>query len=383
MPTEADFLRAIIADPDADGPRLVYADWREDCGDTARAEFVRVQCALAAMPEEERQLHPLVERERELELALRDEWLFPLRTLLDGGRHGWWNPRRWMFQRPADGPAAAKFGRGFVEYLQLETTAFVRAARALTQTTPLRGLTLVPAKGINSPAAWQRLVDCVELRDLITFHVITHRLNPAEMRRFGERRDLTRLRGFGLVNPGFDTEALEALVRSPLLRQLRGLHVVSAGTAMSHTAGLLFGPECRHLRTLYLGGFSEVDSRFLERLAASPGFEGLTFLAVTGSPVGNVELDEFLGWLPLSLTHLDLSRVGLGDRSVASLANALRLRQLRTLDLANNHITAVGALILADSPNLLASTKLDLRGNPISRRVREALRIRCGHHVLV
>ena len=32
----ADFLRLILADPDADGPRLVYADWLDDQGEHAR-----------------------------------------------------------------------------------------------------------------------------------------------------------------------------------------------------------------------------------------------------------------------------------------------------------------------------------------------------------
>lgn len=33
MADDADFLRAIIDDPDDDGPRLIYADWLEERGD--------------------------------------------------------------------------------------------------------------------------------------------------------------------------------------------------------------------------------------------------------------------------------------------------------------------------------------------------------------
>ena len=43
-------LAAVVADPDADLPRLVYADWCDQNGDPARAEFIRVQCALATRP---------------------------------------------------------------------------------------------------------------------------------------------------------------------------------------------------------------------------------------------------------------------------------------------------------------------------------------------
>jgi uncharacterized protein (TIGR02996 family) len=42
------FLRAILAAPADDAPRLVYADWLEESARTARAAFIRVQCALAA-----------------------------------------------------------------------------------------------------------------------------------------------------------------------------------------------------------------------------------------------------------------------------------------------------------------------------------------------
>jgi len=41
---------AILAHPDDDGPRLVYADWLEEHGEQERAEFIRVQCELATVP---------------------------------------------------------------------------------------------------------------------------------------------------------------------------------------------------------------------------------------------------------------------------------------------------------------------------------------------
>jgi uncharacterized protein (TIGR02996 family) len=47
MTTLDDLLRAVLADPADDGARLAYADWLEEEGQTERAEFVRVQVALA------------------------------------------------------------------------------------------------------------------------------------------------------------------------------------------------------------------------------------------------------------------------------------------------------------------------------------------------
>jgi uncharacterized protein (TIGR02996 family) len=51
MTDEADFLRAIIERPDDDLPRRVFADWLDEHGQPERAEFIRVQCELAGMPQ--------------------------------------------------------------------------------------------------------------------------------------------------------------------------------------------------------------------------------------------------------------------------------------------------------------------------------------------
>ena len=41
------FLRAIFADPDNDMPRLVFADWLDDQGESDWAELIRLQCEIA------------------------------------------------------------------------------------------------------------------------------------------------------------------------------------------------------------------------------------------------------------------------------------------------------------------------------------------------
>ena len=62
------FLAAILAEPDDDAHRLIFADWLEDAGQTERAEFVRLQCRLAVLlarrgeanPEKSRQGRKLI-----------------------------------------------------------------------------------------------------------------------------------------------------------------------------------------------------------------------------------------------------------------------------------------------------------------------------------
>ncbi len=75
-------LQEIIDNPDADLPRLVYADWLEEFGgETERAEFIRIQCELMLPKNITKAGNPRLRknraaRKRERELLLRhcDEW---------------------------------------------------------------------------------------------------------------------------------------------------------------------------------------------------------------------------------------------------------------------------------------------------------------------
>jgi Leucine-rich repeat (LRR) protein len=123
---------------------------------------------------------------------------------------------------------------------------------------------------------------------------------------------------------------------------------------------------------------------FLDRMPMTVPFTRLGALSLAGNPLGDeINLVDFLDWLSESLVRLDLAGCGLGDGAVAGLAASPAIRRLHALDLSHNAITDISALMLADSPNLFASTRLDLSGNSISDRVRNALRIRMGHHVTV
>ena len=47
---EQAYLDAIAGSREDDTPHLVYADWLEERGDPARAEFIRLECRLAKLP---------------------------------------------------------------------------------------------------------------------------------------------------------------------------------------------------------------------------------------------------------------------------------------------------------------------------------------------
>jgi uncharacterized protein (TIGR02996 family) len=49
MTTGDALLAAVLAAPDDDSPRLIYADWLDENGQPEQAEFIRVQCELARL----------------------------------------------------------------------------------------------------------------------------------------------------------------------------------------------------------------------------------------------------------------------------------------------------------------------------------------------
>ena len=52
MREEEAFLATIRDRPDDDGPRLIYADYLDEQGD-CRGDFIRIQCALAKLGEDD------------------------------------------------------------------------------------------------------------------------------------------------------------------------------------------------------------------------------------------------------------------------------------------------------------------------------------------
>src|SRR4051794_5593177 len=80
-PDEA-FLCDIIEHPDDDAPRLIYADWLDEHGQPERAEFIRLQCRLALLPEGDPERPALRVRESELLGAHRARWTADLKRLV-------------------------------------------------------------------------------------------------------------------------------------------------------------------------------------------------------------------------------------------------------------------------------------------------------------
>jgi uncharacterized protein (TIGR02996 family) len=73
-PIELGFLETIRSNPRDDSPRLIYADWLEEQGNP-RGEFIRLQCAMAGLSEDDKQWKALQKRERALLQRHWHEWV--------------------------------------------------------------------------------------------------------------------------------------------------------------------------------------------------------------------------------------------------------------------------------------------------------------------
>ena len=122
-PDEDALLNGIAADPVADLPRLVYADWLEEHGQDLRAEFIRVQCEIAKL-----EVGPRDIIDRNVHLWRRQQELLDghMDSILKGVP---FTPR--VGQVP--GP---RFYRGFVDEISLDLDEFVSQREALLRLKP-------------------------------------------------------------------------------------------------------------------------------------------------------------------------------------------------------------------------------------------------------
>jgi uncharacterized protein (TIGR02996 family) len=153
------FLQAVIERPDDDAPRLIYADWLAEQGESLRAEFIRLHCRLSQ----------LLVAEREVELVLpyfrsnSDYGIIDSKLIRPEARAVLLRPLLELGLRESeasptggDGPGCRFFfRRGFVEHLIVSheecVADFGRCAAEVLSLTPLTKLTLSTPVWRDSP----------------------------------------------------------------------------------------------------------------------------------------------------------------------------------------------------------------------------------------
>jgi uncharacterized protein (TIGR02996 family) len=117
MNCHEDFLNAIHAAPNDGALRLVYADWLDEHGESARAEYLRLENEIVALLPKDARRRELRARLGELRVSVGEDWFRQLdRTLVDVPESvkprfvaaGWFPGRRVSVSAavPRDHPAA-------------------------------------------------------------------------------------------------------------------------------------------------------------------------------------------------------------------------------------------------------------------------------------
>lgn len=172
MTDRESFLKAICEQPADDTARMVFADWLEEHGEPERAEFVRLQIALARVVCEweaagkqpcerwnaERPVYRMMticpacqrgfrlrDRERELNTAKNNLAWGSARALWAAGLK---MPYVGVLGLPNH--VGEVFSRGFVSAVSLPCDAFVRHAEALFRAHPIESVTLTDARFYRS-----------------------------------------------------------------------------------------------------------------------------------------------------------------------------------------------------------------------------------------
>jgi uncharacterized protein (TIGR02996 family) len=324
------FLADICERPDDDAPRLIYADWLDEHGDEtdrARAEFIRVECRLAGLPEEHPERPRLQARRGELLSRHEAEWRAPL-PVLPAVHWGGWD-------------------RGFIGEVEIgHAKAFRAHADATFAAAPVRRLcfglrftarTIVPVMASPSLARLEAL----------SIHHLD--LGAAGTGPVAASPHLTRLAGLALGYCRLGSAGAAILAASPSLRGLRRLGLY--GNAISPDGGraLAGSPILDGVVKLALHD-NALGDEGTGAIAASPRLGALRFLNLNANDIGD-EGARALALSPMlpNLTELYLVDNHIGDAGVAALAASRRLSGLKALHLGWNRIGPAGALALATS----------------------------------
>ncbi len=336
------FLRAIRADPEADLPRLVYADWLDEHDDPARAEFVRVQCELAKLPDHDDGYAALEDREHELLAEHEAKWL----------GDGPYPPDEWTFRRgfvdevrldPADPPSSEWLTRQAVTSVTIAPRAALPPADAVLDLAGMEGLREIDV----TPAS--RVWGMADLRTLF------HRW--------------ARTGGKALQLGGLDgLQGLGELLRgTPVKKQLRRLHVggisVPQGDRARHDY-LDASALANVLRTSRLESLTAYDS-WLTQIAPllHAGFAGsLSSLDVSSNPLQADAHREFArASRDLKLKHLDVSGTVLCGPTLRNLLAARCCETLTELAVNDGSPDRLDLGCLADSPFWSQAEELSFR----------------------
>jgi uncharacterized protein (TIGR02996 family) len=193
MTTADALLAAVVASPDDDLPRLVYADWCEENGEPERAEFIRLQIA----------------RENGLATAAG---VIREKVLLDTFGKQWLAPLRQPGEPLGTRRSHAEFRRGFVGAVWLPARWFVRHAGRLFELCPVTDLRVM----FDDVFEFRLLAACERLDRLRALDLSDRRFGAAGVRHLCRSPHLPGLTVLRLTGCNLDDTAADVLCDSRL-----------------------------------------------------------------------------------------------------------------------------------------------------------------------
>jgi uncharacterized protein (TIGR02996 family) len=413
MSTREALLAAIIAHPEDDTPRLVYADYLDETGDpndAARAELIRTQIDTASLPAGDPRRRELESVARQLWERHREAWFagikpsklpYPERGFVTNW--GWYSPT----EIASDAPI---FAREPISSLTMSVSATALGAMEMRPEFARIGeLKLWPGEtddaglvpffsspqmsGLHSlwimgkwvrpwspmPESTRLLASRPQYSSLERLKIEHATVGDDGARRLAASTTLNRLRYLGLGQCEIGIDGLRAILASPVLSTVSYLDL--GGIARTADEGealadaLVGSKYLGHLEALVLD-----ESAFTDRAAARlaqavwPALRRLTVLPLdrghsdvpTGLPTLTAQGVENLmsaSWAE-HLELLDLSGQPIGDAGAVVLARDNRLVSLTRLSLMHTGITAVGLrdLLMAHSRHL---SSIQMAGCPL------------------
>ena len=168
MSDESALLSAVLREPEADAPRLAYADWLQNAGgisNLARAELIRVQIAIEKSTDEDADWPDLARQEREILGTWRSAWERPFRDLL---KPSLFRPTHWLKARLFGQGGTWRFHRGFIEEIDTSAASFLEEDSLLFGHTPIRRVVISHATSLLNA-----LAEDTRLNDLYSLHLIS------------------------------------------------------------------------------------------------------------------------------------------------------------------------------------------------------------------
>lgn len=344
--TQRDALHAaVLAEPAADLPRLVFADWCDDHDEPDRAEFIRIQLELSRLTADDPLRGALKDREKEL---------------LDDGHDRWKVPGI----RGVQG-----FARGFVESWDGTAEWLLAAAARLFELAPVRSVRIRNTDQYVGRLTQLRGFAQVEELDLSGNTLAAGN----KLGRLLNETPLGRLRTLRVGNNRLFADAVPQIAESPVATQLSTLDLSGNPLSDDGMETLAMTARLNGLQSLVLrnneqGCEDSIHATGAEMLARSRAFPHLEQLDLTGHRVGEVGLYALIGSpIVANLQELRLARNDIGeadDQWAWRLIRAPLTPSLRWLDLSGlrNQINPSAAEQLAGWSRLGAGLTLDLRG---------------------